>query len=58
MGKLTLYVEDFLASLEQYDETVKDGLKTELKKCEDEIFIYKTLLGGITHGSSRRINPH
>ena len=33
MGKLTLYVEDFLASLEQYDETVKDGLKTELKKC-------------------------
>jgi HK97 gp10 family phage protein len=33
LGKLTLYVEDFLASLEQYDETVKDGLKTELKKC-------------------------
>ena len=31
MGKLTLYVEDFLASLEQYDEAVKDGLKTELK---------------------------
>lgn len=33
MGKLTLYVEDFLASLEMYEETVKDSLKAEVKKC-------------------------
>ena len=33
MGKITFDADDFLTSLEQYDETVKDGLKTELKKC-------------------------